>query len=132
MVRLTPALTNEKCSFWHFSFDGNTSMKMEALTTYLAKEKTISKVYLINQKTAHGQQVSRYAKELLAHKRPDLVIVGDDLHQIGQVKDFTLRCQDQILWRRHRYHRQLGQRPCTADQVREGCGNQGKFLYLLW
>ncbi|MBP6645726.1 MAG: branched-chain amino acid ABC transporter substrate-binding protein [Burkholderiaceae bacterium] len=86
---IDPALTNEKCSFWHFSFDGNTSMKMEALTTYLAKEKTISKVYLINQNYAHGQQVSRYAKELLARKRPDLVIVGDDLHQIGQVKDFS-------------------------------------------
>jgi len=35
-----PALTNEKCSFWHFSFDGNVPMKVEALATYLAKDKS--------------------------------------------------------------------------------------------
>jgi branched-chain amino acid transport system substrate-binding protein len=86
---IDPTLTNEKCNFWHFSFDANTSMKMEALTSYLAKDKSISKVYLINQNYAHGQQVSRYAKELLASKRPDIKIVGDDLHQLGQVKDFA-------------------------------------------
>jgi hypothetical protein len=30
-----PDLTNSKCSFWHFRFDANTDMKMEALTTYM-------------------------------------------------------------------------------------------------
>ena len=29
-----PALTNEKCSFWHFRLDADTSMKMEALTSF--------------------------------------------------------------------------------------------------
>jgi branched-chain amino acid transport system substrate-binding protein len=86
---IDPTLTNEKCSFWHFSFDANTSMKMEALTSFLAKDKSISKVYLINQNYAHGQQVSKYASELLARKRPDIKVVGDDLHPIGQVKDFA-------------------------------------------
>lgn len=86
---IDPSLTNEKCSFWHFSFDGNTSMKMEALSSFLAKDKQVSKVYLINQNYAHGQQVSRYAKELLARKRSDIKIVGDDLHPIAQVKDFS-------------------------------------------
>ena len=30
-----PDLTNSKCSFWHFRFDANTDMKMEALTSYI-------------------------------------------------------------------------------------------------
>src|SRR6185436_13230513 len=29
-----PAFTNDKCSFWHFRFDANSDMKMEALTTW--------------------------------------------------------------------------------------------------
>jgi branched-chain amino acid transport system substrate-binding protein len=86
---IDPSLTNEKCNFWHFSFDANTSMKMEALTTYIAKNQAIKNVYLINQNYAHGQQVSRFAKELLARKRPDIKISGDDLHPLGQVKDFA-------------------------------------------
>lgn len=30
-----PDLTNSKCSFWHFRFDANTDMKMEALAEYM-------------------------------------------------------------------------------------------------
>ena len=30
-----PDFTNDKCSFWHFRFDANSDMKMEALTTYM-------------------------------------------------------------------------------------------------
>ena len=30
-----PALTNEKCSFWHFRFDADSDMKMEALTNFM-------------------------------------------------------------------------------------------------
>jgi len=84
-----PDLTNSKCSYWHFRFDADTSMKMEAFTTYMKDEKNIRAVYLINQNYSHGQQVSRYAKEMLARKRPDVKIVGDDLHPLGQVKDFA-------------------------------------------
>lgn len=29
-----PDATNSKCSYWHFRLDADTSMKMEALTTY--------------------------------------------------------------------------------------------------
>lgn len=46
-------------------------------------------VYLINQNYSHGQQVARVAKELLARKRPDVKIVGEDLHPLGQVRDFS-------------------------------------------
>ncbi|MFC7514058.1 branched-chain amino acid ABC transporter substrate-binding protein [Herbaspirillum sp. GCM10030257] len=84
-----PDLTNSKCSFWHFRFDANSDMKMEALTTYLARDPKIKKVYIIGQNYAHGHQVARAATDYLKRKRPDIQVVGNDLHPIGQVKDFS-------------------------------------------
>jgi len=84
-----PDLTNSKCSFWHFRFDADTSMKMEGLTTFMAKDPSIKKVFLMNQNYAHGQQVAKYAKDLLSRKRPDIQIVGEDLTPIAQTKDFA-------------------------------------------
>ena len=86
---IDPDLTNSKCSFWHFRFDANSDMKMEALTTYMAKDPGIKKVYLINQNYSHGHQVTRAAKDYLKRKRPDIQVVGDDLHPIATVKDFS-------------------------------------------
>jgi branched-chain amino acid transport system substrate-binding protein len=84
-----PDLTNSKCNYWHFRLDADTSMKMEALTAWVKDQTDIKKVYLINQNYAHGQQVSRYGKEMLARKRPDIQVVGDDLHPLAQVRDFA-------------------------------------------
>src|SRR4051812_9078727 len=84
-----PDMTNSKCSFWHFRFDANSDMKMEALTSYMAANKDIKSVYLIGQNYSFGQAVSRAAKEYLKRKRPDIKIAGDDLHPIAQVKDFS-------------------------------------------
>ena len=84
-----PDLTNSKCSYWHFRTDANSDMKMEAMTSYLAKDPKVKKVYIIGQNYAHGQQVTRAAKEYLKRRRPDIEIVGDDLHPIGSVKDFS-------------------------------------------
>lgn len=84
-----PDLTNSKCSYWHFRFDADTSMKMEAITTFLKEQPEVKKVYLLNQNYAHGQQVAKYAKEMLAKKRPDVQVVGEDLHPLAQVRDFA-------------------------------------------
>ena len=84
-----PDLTNSKCSFWHFRLDADTSMKMEAMTTFIKDQKDVKKVYLINQNYAHGHQVSKFAKENLKRKRPDIQVVGDDLHPLAQVRDFA-------------------------------------------
>lgn len=84
-----PDLTNSKCSYWHFRLDADTSMKMEALTAFMKDQPDIKKVYLINQNYSHGQQVSKFAKANLASKRPDVQIVGDDLHPLAQVRDFA-------------------------------------------
>ena len=84
-----PDLTNSKCSYWHFRFDADTSMKMEALTTYMKDLAQVKTVYLINQNYSHGQQVSKFAKEMMQRKRPDVQFVGDDLHPLAQVRDFS-------------------------------------------
>ncbi|HEY8607996.1 MAG TPA: branched-chain amino acid ABC transporter substrate-binding protein [Noviherbaspirillum sp.] len=86
---IDPNLTNSKCSFWHFMLDANSDMKMEAMTSVMEKDKGIKKVYIIGQNYALGHQVTKAAKEYLKRKRPDVEIVGDDLHPIGQVKDFS-------------------------------------------
>ena len=46
-----PDLTNSKCSYWHFRLDADTSMKMEALTTYIKDVPEVKKVYLISGTT---------------------------------------------------------------------------------
>ncbi|QYY32965.1 MULTISPECIES: branched-chain amino acid ABC transporter substrate-binding protein [Cupriavidus] len=84
-----PDMTNSKCNYWHFRLDANSDMKMEALTTYLAKDPNVKKVYLINQNYSFGHQVARAAKDYLKRKRPDIQIVGEDLHPLAQVKDFA-------------------------------------------
>ena len=84
-----PDLTNSKCNYWHFRFDADTSMKMEALTTFMKGQKDIHKIYLIGQNYAHGLQVAKFAKEDLARKRPDIEIVGEDLHPLAKVTDFA-------------------------------------------
>jgi branched-chain amino acid transport system substrate-binding protein len=84
-----PDLTNVKCSYWHFRFDADTSMKIEAMTSFMADKKDIQKVYLLNQNYSHGHQVAKFAKENLARKRPDVQIVGEDLHPLAQVRDFS-------------------------------------------
>jgi branched-chain amino acid transport system substrate-binding protein len=77
------------CMFWHFRLDADTSMKMEALTTFMKDQPQIKKVYIIGQNYSHGHQVSKYFKDDIKRKRPDIQIVGDELHPIGQVKDFS-------------------------------------------
>jgi branched-chain amino acid transport system substrate-binding protein len=84
-----PALTNDKCNFWHFRFDANVDMKLEALTGYIAAQKNVHKIYLFNQDYAFGQAISKAGREMLAKKRPDIEIVGDDLHPLAKVKDFS-------------------------------------------
>ncbi len=84
-----PDFTNSKCSYWHFRFDADTSMKIEAMTTFMKDDKSIKKVYLLNQNYSHGHQVAKFAKENLARKRPDIQIAGEDLHPLAQVRDFS-------------------------------------------
>ncbi len=84
-----PALTNDKCNYWHFRFDANADIKMDALTDVMKKDEALSKVYLVGQDYSFGKAVAAAAVRNLGEKRPDVEIVGNELHPIGKVKDFT-------------------------------------------
>jgi branched-chain amino acid transport system substrate-binding protein len=84
-----PALTNEKCSFWHFRFDANAEMRIHALTEVIKGDSSAKRVYLIGQDYSFGQQLAKVARAQLAAKRSDIAIVGDELHPIGKIKDFA-------------------------------------------
>jgi len=84
-----PALTNEKCSFWHFRFDADADMKMAAMTDVIARDKKVQRVYLINQDYSFGKAVAAAAGKMLAEKRPDIKVVGDELHPLQKVNDFS-------------------------------------------
>jgi branched-chain amino acid transport system substrate-binding protein len=84
-----PALTNDKCSFWHFRFDADADMKMAAMTDVIARDPKVKKVYLINQDYSFGKAVAVAANGMLSEKRPDIKIVGDELHPLQKVQDFS-------------------------------------------
>jgi branched-chain amino acid transport system substrate-binding protein len=84
-----PVLTNQNCSYWHFRFDAHADMRMTALMNVLRDDKDLRHIYLIGQDYSFGQSVLREARSQLAAKRPDVKIVGDELHPMARVKDFA-------------------------------------------
>ncbi len=84
-----PILTNQNCSYWHFRFDAHADMRMTALMSVLREDKDLKSIYLIGQDYSFGQAVLREARSQLASKRPDVKIVGDELHPMARVKDFA-------------------------------------------
>jgi len=84
-----PALTNDKCHFWHFRFDAHADMKMAALTDVIKANQKIKKMYIIGQDYSFGKAVADGAVAMLKTKRPDIQIVGNELHPIGKVQDFS-------------------------------------------
>ena len=83
-----PILTNEKCSFWHFRFDAHADMRMSALMSVIKGDTALKSVYIIGQDYSFGQAVAREARRQIEQIRPDVRIVGDELHAMGRVKDF--------------------------------------------
>jgi branched-chain amino acid transport system substrate-binding protein len=83
-----PILTNEKCSFWHFRFDAHADMRMTALMDVLKDDKALKSVYILGQDYSFGHAVAREAKRQLGALRPDIQVVGEELHPMGRVKDF--------------------------------------------
>lgn len=86
---IDPDLTGKNCSFWHFTTEANTAMKMKALTGFMKEKQDIKKVYLLNQDYAHGRVWAKLGKEMLSSARSDVQFVGEDFHAIGKVKDFS-------------------------------------------
>ncbi|MEG3001896.1 MAG: branched-chain amino acid ABC transporter substrate-binding protein [Comamonas sp.] len=84
-----PAFTNERCSFWHFRFDAHADMRMAALMQLVQGDKALKNVYLIGQDYSFGQAVLSEARRQLAARRPEVTVVGDELHPVGRIKDFA-------------------------------------------
>jgi branched-chain amino acid transport system substrate-binding protein len=83
-----PVLTNARCSYWHFRFDAHADMRLRALLSVLRNDREVSRAYLIGQDYSFGQSVLREARRQLSELRPDIAIVGDELHPLGRVRDF--------------------------------------------
>lgn len=89
---IDPALTNQNCSFWHFSFDANLNSKMKAVGEFLTTDqdaKKVKKAFIISQDYSFGKAFATTMRKTINDTRPDMEIVGDEVHPIGKVKDFT-------------------------------------------
>jgi len=84
-----PALTNERCSYWHFRFDAHADMRMAALMEVIREDRSVKSVYLIGQDYSFGQAVLKEARRQLGEQRPDVQVAGEELHPLGRVKDFA-------------------------------------------
>jgi branched-chain amino acid transport system substrate-binding protein len=62
---------------------------MAALTNFMKDRQNIKRIYLINQDYSFGQAVRKEARALLKEKRPDIEIVGDEVHPLLKVTDFS-------------------------------------------
>ena len=129
---IDPVMTNAKCSYWHFRFEADVNMMMAALTNFMKGRPNIKKVYLINQDYSFGQAVHAAARAMLNEKRPDIEIVGDELHPSAEGHRFLpLYRQDQGVRRRHRDHRQLGAGHGAAAQGGRRRGAENRLVHLL-
>ena len=86
---LDPDLTGKDCSFWFFSTEANTAMKMKATANLIKTLPEVKKIYLLNQDYANGRQWAAYGSKLIGEARPDIEFVGETFHPLGRVKDFT-------------------------------------------
>ncbi len=84
-----PALTNERCSPWHFRFDAHVEMRMAALVEALAEDRSVRRIYLLNQDYSFGREVADNARRMIAGRLPNAQIVGEELHPVGRVRDFA-------------------------------------------
>jgi branched-chain amino acid transport system substrate-binding protein len=84
-----PALTNERCSPWHFRFDAHVEMRMAALVEALAADRSVQRVYLLNQDYSFGREVAANARAMISARLPHVRIVGEELHPVGRVRDFA-------------------------------------------
>jgi branched-chain amino acid transport system substrate-binding protein len=84
-----PQLDNEECSFWQFRFDASIAMKTRALVAAIPADGNVQSIYLLNQDNPWGQSASREMQRVLSEQRPEIRILGDELHSVSQLKDFS-------------------------------------------
>ncbi|MDO8704327.1 MAG: SDR family NAD(P)-dependent oxidoreductase [Sulfuricaulis sp.] len=91
-----PEMTNEKCSFWQFRFDGHQDMKTQAFTNFNARQPGIKKVYLINQHYATGPQTSAGC-EVFAREGATVFAIDIDQIRLNEVVSSVEKAGGKIL-----------------------------------
>ena len=84
-----PQLNDDECGYWHFRFDANIVMKLQALVSAIPDDGSVRRIYLLNQDDALGNSASREALRILKRARPGIQVVGDEVHQVGKIPDFS-------------------------------------------
>ncbi|HUU72620.1 MAG TPA: branched-chain amino acid ABC transporter substrate-binding protein [Burkholderiales bacterium] len=88
-----PQLDNLHCSFWHFRFDASLEMKLRTLVDGIPADGSVQSAYLLNQDNAWGHQASREIQRMLSKLRPEIQIVGDEVHPGGSDQDLSVYVQ---------------------------------------
>ncbi len=65
-------------------------MRMTALMEVIKEDLSTKSVYLVGQVYSFGQAVLREARRQMTITRPDVRSVAEELHPLGQVKDFSV------------------------------------------
>lgn len=81
-------LTGAKCHFWFFRSGTTPEMRWNAVVPVLQAEGVLkSKAFLINQNYSYGLSVQNAQRNIL--KARNIEIVGDVLHDLNKVQDFS-------------------------------------------
>lgn len=86
---IDPSLTNANCSYWHFAFDANVNIKVEAMTNFMKANNAIKKVYLIDQDYSFGHSVADAAAKKLGAEGSKIEVVGNEFVPLQKVTDFA-------------------------------------------
>ena len=86
---IDPSLTNDNCSYWHFAFDANVNIKVEAMTSFMKANDAIKKVYLIDQDYSFGHSVADAAVSKLSAEGSTIEVVGNEFVPLQKVTDFS-------------------------------------------
>ena len=128
-----PDLTNSKCNLLALPLDADTSMKMEAMSSFMETQKDIKNVYILGQNYLPRRAGLPSTPRKPWHaKRPDIKIVGEDLHPLAQVRDFApYIAKIKAAGSRRRHHWQLGLGPFLTHQGGQRERLQRQVLHLL-
>jgi len=127
-----PALTQERCNFWHFRFDAHADMRMKALMDVMQADPSVERVYLIAQDYSFGQAFVRSQAADGANAAPTQAgWRRASPHGAGQ-RFHAICSKNQSQRRPGCDHGQLGTRPELVGQGRSRCWIWWVFLHLLW
>jgi len=82
-------LTDKTCNYYMFRFSPNSDMNIAAMTVSMADDKNVKKIYVLNQDYSYGRSVQEAFRSMISQKLPGTEIVGDELHPLAKIKDFS-------------------------------------------